>query len=78
MNFKSTIALLILAGGVGALVWKAAEVAPRIGLAPAAAPTASSKSAEALHALKPGEILAVTITSPGVAPIDFKSADDVG
>jgi hypothetical protein len=34
MNIKTTIALLVLAGGCVALFWKGPELAPRLGLAP--------------------------------------------
>lgn len=74
MNLKTTIALLILAGGVGVLVWKGPSLAPRAGLAPEPLPEARGKSGEALGDIKREDITSVTVTVPGATPVYFKAA----
>lgn len=71
MNLKSTIALLLLAGGVGVLIWKGGDLAPQVGLAPEPNPPAAGSSTAALEHLKRDRITAVTIKAPGAAPIEF-------
>lgn len=71
MNLKTTIALLILAAGVGVLVWKGSDLAPRVGLAPTPTQPAEGASAKALDDIRPGELTAVTIRVPGDRPVEF-------
>src|SRR5262245_11611421 len=73
MNLKTTIALLILAGGVGALVWKGGDLAPKVGLAPPPAPEAKGASAEALAGLTPDQVTEIAVRAPGSGPVEFKS-----
>src|SRR6476620_5091750 len=75
MNLKSTIALLILAAGVGMLVWKGSSLAPRAGLAPEPLPEARGKSAEALAEIKPEDVKSVGVTVPGATPVYFGAAE---
>lgn len=75
MNLKSTIALIILAAGVGVLVWKGADLAPKAGLAPEPLPEAKGKSAEALGAINPKDITSVGVTVPGSTPVFFGAAE---
>src|SRR4051812_6300519 len=74
MNLKTTIALLILAAGVGVLVWKGSSLAPRAGLAPAPLPEAQGKSAEALADIKRDDITSVGVAVPGTTPVYFGAA----
>jgi hypothetical protein len=74
MNLKSTIALLVLAGGVAALIWQGSTLAPKVGLAPEPNPPAAGSSASALAKLDRSAITAVTIRAPGTSPIEFKAA----
>ena len=64
MNLKTTIALLILAAGVGVLVWKGSSLAPRAGLAPPPLPEAKGKSAEALADIKRDDVTSVDVNDP--------------
>ena len=75
MNLKSTIALLILAAGVGGLVWWGPSLAPRAGLAPAPLPEAKGKSAEALGEINPKDVASVGVTVPGATPVYFGAAE---
>src|SRR5439155_24387112 len=74
MNLKTTIALLILASGVGVLAWKGSSLAPRAGLAPEPLPEAKGKSAEALGDVKREDITSVTVNVPGATPVYFGAA----
>src|SRR5262245_10948235 len=74
MNLKTTIALIILAGGAGVLVWKGGELAPKVGLAPEPTPAAKGESVGALAGLTPEQVTAITVRAPGSAPVEFKSA----
>ena len=75
MNLKTTIALLLLAAGVGVLVWKGSDLAPRAGLAPAPLPAAQGKSADVLAGIKPEAIKSVGVNAPGIAPVFFGAAE---
>src|SRR5829696_1269812 len=75
MNLKTTIALLLLAAGVGVLVWKGSDLAPRAGLAPEPLPAAQGKSGEALADIKPEDVKSVGVTVPGSAPVFFGAAE---
>jgi hypothetical protein len=74
MNLKSTFALLVLAGGVAALIWQGSALAPKVGLAPEPNPPAAGTSATTLAKLDRSAITGLTIRAPGAAPIEFKAA----
>src|SRR6476646_2701626 len=74
MNLKTTIPLLILAGGAGVLVWKGPDLAPKVGMAPEPTPAAKGSSATALGTINPGDISSVTVTVPGSSPVYFGAA----
>src|SRR6476469_2461459 len=74
MNLKTTIALLLLAAGVGVLVWKGSSLAPRAGLAPPPLPEAKGKSADALADIKRDDVTSVAVAVPGTAPVYFGAA----
>jgi hypothetical protein len=71
MNLKSTIALLLLAAGVGALAWWGPSLAPKAGFAPPPLPEARGKSAEALAEINPKDITSVGVNVPGATPVYF-------
>ncbi|HEX3148730.1 MAG TPA: DUF4340 domain-containing protein [Gemmataceae bacterium] len=75
MNLKTTITLLILAAGVGVLVWKGADLAPKAGLAPTPMPEAKGESTDDLADIKAGDIVAIRVDVPGQAPVYFKAAE---
>jgi hypothetical protein len=75
MNLKSTIALLILAAGVGALIWFGGDLAPKAGLAPEPQPAAKGSSAQALAAIEPNQISAITVNVPGAGPVKFTAPE---
>src|SRR5262245_7513726 len=74
MNLKTTIALLILAAGAGALILWGSDLAPKVGMAPEPTPAAQGSSATALGHINPGDISSITVTVPGSAPVYFGAA----
>src|SRR5262245_52100220 len=74
MNLKTTIALLILAAGVGVLLWKGGSLAPRAGLAPEPLPEAKGKSADALGDIKREDITDIKVRVPGAPEVYFGAA----
>src|SRR5262245_22482515 len=75
MNLKSTIALVILAAGVAALILFGGDLAPKAGLAPEPQPAAKGNSAQALAVIEPTQISAITVTVPGSAPVKFSATE---
>jgi hypothetical protein len=75
MNLKSTIALIILALGVGALIWFGGDLAPKAGLAPEPQPAAKGNSTQSLGAIAPNEITAITVNVPGAVPVKFTAPE---
>src|SRR4051812_37586708 len=76
MNLKTTIALIILAAGVGVLVWKGADLAPKAGLAPSPMPEAKGKYTEDLADIKAGDIVSIRVDAPGQTPVYFKAPEE--
>src|SRR3954462_15776885 len=74
MNLKTTIALLILAAGVGGLVWWGPNLAPKVGMAPEPTPAAQGSSAKALGTINLGDITSLEVTVPGVTPVKFTAS----
>jgi hypothetical protein len=75
MNLKSTIVLIVLALGIGALIVFGASLAPKAGLAPPPEPPAKGKSAESLGTITPGEITSLTVNVPNAVPVKFTAAE---
>lgn len=65
MNIKSTIVLLILAGGCVALFWKGPELAPRLGLAQKSVTVTDQGTVEALGKLPVHKVTRVEVRSGG-------------
>lgn len=75
MNLKSTVLLIVLALGIGALIWFGDSLAPKAGLAPQPEPPAKGKSAQALAEIVPGEITSLTVNVPNSGPVKFTAAE---
>src|SRR5436305_10137413 len=75
MNLKSTIVLVVLALGIGALILFGASLAPKAGLAPPPEPPAKGKSAQALAEITPSEITSLTVNVPNAGPVKFTAAE---
>ena len=73
MNLKSTLALIVLAGGVGVLIWQGSALAPKVGLAPEPDPDSAGHSVNALK-IDRSAITVVTIKAPNSQPIEFTAA----
>jgi hypothetical protein len=74
MNWKSTVALLILAGAAGAWFFKGDAWLPRLGIEPAR-PDRASPAARALDALSPDDITAVRVAFASGDPLEVRRAD---
>jgi hypothetical protein len=65
MNLKTTVVLILLAGGCAVLYWKGPDWAPSLGLAPKAAPTSDTGAANVLASLPVDEIEKIEVDVPG-------------
>jgi Domain of unknown function (DUF4340) len=75
MNLKTTIALLILAGGCALLFWKGEELAPRLGLAPRPDSSVDAGTFELLKDLPVNQITRIEIDVAGQSKLVLQAAE---
>ena len=73
MNLKTTIALLLLAGGCAALFWKGPELAPRLHLAPQPRATSNAGTSAVIANLPVEEITHVVVDVPDRPKLELKA-----
>jgi len=73
MNFKTTLFLLLVAGGVVALFWKGPELGLRLGLATKPDDAADKGTVGELAGLKSGAITRINVEVPNQRPVVFAS-----
>jgi len=72
MNWKSTIALVLLAGGAGAWFFYGDAWKPKLGLETARPEPASSFALRSVETLSPEDITSIKVTYPSGDPLDVK------
>ena len=75
MSWKSTLILVLLAGGAGAWLFLGDEVAPRLGLKPASTEPPPSSAVAALDSLKADDVVAMKVAYPGGETLEVRRAD---
>jgi hypothetical protein len=75
MNWKSTIALVLLAGAAGAWFFQGDAWRPKLGMGPAHPETPPSAVAKVIDSITPADITSIKVTFASGEPLEVRRAD---
>src|SRR5262245_22253600 len=74
MNVKTTITLLLLAGGTAALFWKGPELSRQLGISPPQPTDSAPAAASVIEGLDPAAVTEIRVQPPDADPIELAAS----